>query len=90
MSQPFLVFISNDEYEYIVSILTEYTNSIVGRSLDKVNLTKIENFFALGQKMVINTSASYVDNTLLLNYLKNEFNFDGTEMFIFATTLHPN
>ena len=90
MSQPFLIFVSNDEYEYITSILTEYTNSIVGRSLDKVNLPKVENFFDLGQKMVINTSASYVDNTLLLNYLKNEFNFDGTEMFISATTLHPN
>ena len=90
MSQPFLIFVSNDEYEYITSILTEYTNSIVGRSLDKVNLPKVENFFDLGQKMVLNTSASYVDNTLLLNYLKNEFNFDGTEMFISATTLHPN
>lgn len=90
MSQPFIIFVNNDEYTYITSILAEYTNSLDGMSLKKVYIPKVKDFFALGQKMILNTAMSYVDNTLLLNYLKNKFDFDGTEMFISSTTLHPS
>lgn len=90
MSEPFLIFVNNDEYNYVASLLTEYTNSNGGLSLNKVYLPKVEDFRKLGQRMVMNLAIAYVDNTIFSNFLKNNYQFDSTHLFLSATTLHPS
>ena len=89
MSEPFIILVNNDEYQYVASLLTELTNGNGGISLNKVYLPKVEDFRKLGQRMVMNLAIAYVDNTIFSNFLKNKYQFDSSNLFLAATTLHP-
>ena len=90
MSEPFIILVNNDEYQYVASLLTELTNGNGGISLNKVYLPKVEDFRKLGQRMVMNLAIAYVDNTIFSNFLKNKYQFDSSNLFLAATTLHPS